>query len=130
VQADPLLRAAAKRRRRVAAAILVAGWSAAAIVHVRAGAGAPDVDPESEAEAYDITHSRNYLRQVERIGGRATVFATEMNEALAAALHGRALAYTIAIATAALAGAYVLVSRASERADADRPRPPGRPGGD
>jgi hypothetical protein len=129
VAADPRPRAAARRRRRVAAAILVAGWSAAAIVYARAGADAPEVDPESAAEAYDLTHSRSYLRQVERLGGRATVLATEMNEALAAALHGRALACTIAAGTAALAAAYVLLSRAAERADAAPPRPPGRPGG-
>jgi hypothetical protein len=97
--------------RTVAAAIVVAGLIAAAIVYVRAGARASDVDPEAEAEAYDLTHSRAYENQVERIGGKGTALAIEMNDAIAAAFHGRALAWTIAVGAVAVAAGYLLVVR-------------------
>jgi hypothetical protein len=109
----------------IAAMIALAGWSLAAAVYVHATRAGADADPESEAEIYDMTHSRAYLREVERIAGKASVFASEVNEALAAMFRGRALAGSIAIATSAVAGGYLLLTRAGQGARADGRGPGG-----
>jgi hypothetical protein len=108
-----------RRARTVAAAILALGLGASAAVYVHAGAPAPAEDPEAEAEAYDATHSRSYERQVEQIGGKAAAFAIEMNERVASAFRGRALAYTLAVASVALAAAWLLASRLASATGSD-----------
>ncbi len=94
------------RRRVVTGSILAVGWIAAVVVYATASPVADDPD------VYDIEHSKRYLRQLEMIGGKAAVFTSELNEWVASLWHGRALAYTIAVLTIAVAIGYWLWDRA------------------
>ena len=91
------------RGRLVVACILALGWSIAAGVYLTA---APAVEDD---EVYEMEHSKKSLRDIERIGGKAAVFTSELNERVAGLWRGRTLAYTIAGLTAVVALAYVLL---------------------
>jgi hypothetical protein len=119
VHSAPPTRKAWATPRRVAAAILVAGWTIAAAVWVTA----PPPPPQND-DVYDMEHSKKYLLQVERIGGKAAILGTEIDAWLAGLWEGRARAYTIAALTAAVAGGYVLLERAG-RAPPGGERPAG-----
>ena len=84
-------------QRLVVAMILLVGWTTAIALYV----SAPPVIENDEV--YEMEHSKKYLRDIERIGGKATV--------------------PLLAGGVSVAGAYVLVSR-SGRPDAgdDRPR--------
>ncbi len=97
-----------RRRRIVVAGILAAGWIAALAVYLA-------VPPaEENPDVYDMQHSRMYDRQVEIIGGKAALLATQLDAWLASLWEGKARAYTIACATAAVALAYYAIDRALE----------------
>ena len=91
------------RGRLVVACILALGWSIAAGVYLSA---APAVEDD---EVYAMEHSKKSQRDIERIGGKAAVFTSELNERIASLWHGQTLAYTIAGLTAVVALAYVLL---------------------
>lgn len=88
----------------VGAGILAAGWSLALAVYRKAAPALQDDD------AYDMEHSRRYLREVERIGGKASIFANDLREWVSSLCRGTSLAYTIAVLTVAVALAYVLAA--------------------
>ena len=88
------------RHRTVAAAILAVGWAIALGVYVSA---TPVVEnPEVE----DIEHSKAYLRQTEMIGGKAAVLGNDLREWFDSLWNGQRLAFTIAVMTIVVAGAY------------------------
>ena len=89
------------------ASIVIVGWTIAAAAYLSAP---PTVD---DPDVYEMQHSRRYLREVERIGGKAGIFANDLDEWVSAAWEGKARGYTIAVLTIAVAGAYVLVTRAA-----------------
>jgi hypothetical protein len=67
--------------------------------------------PEEDADVYDLEHSRRYARELERIGGKAAVFTSDLNHLFAELWRGRSLAYVIAGITAVVAVAYFLSRR-------------------
>ncbi len=87
----------AARRRIVVAAILALGWGAAAAIYLAAPA------PEDDPAVYELQHSREYERQVEVIGGKGALLATELDRWISGLFEGRSLAYTIAVLTAIVA---------------------------
>jgi hypothetical protein len=93
-------------RRFAIAGILAVGWTVAAAVYATASPAQEDPD------VYDMQHSKRYERQVEMLGGKATVMANEMTEWFAGIWQGTRLAYTIAVLTIAVACAYYLWDRA------------------
>lgn len=107
------------RRSLVVAAILVAGWTLAAALYVTTPPAAED------PEIYEMEHSKKALRDLERIGGKAAVFTSELNDWVASRWEGKARAYTVAWLTVLVAGGYVLLQRAGRDEDGDAR---GRPG--
>ncbi len=99
--------AASTRTWAITAGILVVGWGIAIVVYATATPVVTDdmVD--------DWEHSRRYLLQLERIGGKAAVLGSEMNAWIAGLWQGQALAYTIAFLTAAVALGYFFLARRS-----------------
>lgn len=79
------------------ATILFVGLISAALIYLFApdGGGA---DPAGE-----IASGRVYEYNIERIGGKATVYAARFNRWLAGLWHGRPLAYTVAVLSVAIA---------------------------
>ncbi len=102
-----------RRVRSVAAAALVAGWTAAAVVYATA------TDEVEDPDVYEMTHSRKYVREVERLGGRAGLLTSDLDEWLASLWHGRRLAYTLAAGTVVATAVYLAFARAG------REYPPG-----
>jgi hypothetical protein len=88
------------RRRLATLGILAVGWAAALAVYLSAG------PVEDDPEAYDLTHSRIYDRQLEVIGGKAAIMGRDLQDWLASLGHGRRLAYPIAAATIVVALGY------------------------
>lgn len=73
--------------------------------------------------AVDYGGDRRAALALERVGGKATVWAVELNQWLAGLWHGRQLAYTLAYLTIALAlVCFLLGDRLSP--GRHRPRPP------
>lgn len=87
----------ATRRRLAVAAILVLGWTAAALVHATA---AP---VEEDPDVAEMFQSKRYRRQLEMIGGEASLLAADLEDGFAALWQGRTLAATTAVLTAAIA---------------------------
>lgn len=98
--------------------ILALGWTIAVAVYVTA---TPVVNDDL---VDDWEHSRRYMLDLERIGGRAAVFGTEVNQWVAGLWQGRSLAYTIAFVTAAVALAYFLAARSRARYRGKHPESP------
>jgi hypothetical protein len=90
-----------QRLLRTGVWILVVGLLAAAVAYFKAG---PDED--SSALGYQVVNgqtypigpgdSKSYERQMEVIGGRSSVLASEFSDWFANLWHGRRLAYTLA----------------------------------
>ncbi len=83
----------AARFRDAGVAVLCAGFAAAALIYVLADE--PAADPE-------FANPRAYENQIERIGGKATLYAVRFNEWFASLWHGRTLAYTVAVLSLAI----------------------------
>ncbi len=98
----------AVRRRVVVAGILAVGWIAAAAIYL----AMPDV-VEDEGVS-EIESSREYERQVEVIGGKGALLATELDRWFAGLWQGKNLAYTIACLTALVALAYGVLDLARD----------------
>lgn len=94
-----------RRRPLVVIAVLGIGWTVAAGVYF---AASPPVEDDEE---YEMRHSKRTRRELERIGGKAALLASEANDWIEGLWHGRTLAATIAVGTALAAGAYWLVPR-------------------
>jgi hypothetical protein len=86
--------------RRIAAFVLAAGLVSAVAIFVAA-----PVEPSEEGGAYvaSVDNSKKYQLELERIGGRAAVVATQFNDWFAGLWHGRSLAGTIAVLSVAVA---------------------------
>ena len=100
----------ARRMRLAAPIVLAVGLGAAALVYALVPADAP-LDEATAA----IRESRQYQLAVERIGGKAAVFAAEFNDWLASLWHGRRLAGTLALLSIALSGFCYLLGRPPHR---------------
>ncbi len=88
------------------ASILLVGWTLAAVSYVTAPA------PVDDQEMQDLQQSKKYVRELERIGGKAGVLAEDLNDWIAALWEGTARAYTVAGLTVVVAAAYALARRA------------------
>jgi hypothetical protein len=94
---------------RLAVFILVAGWSAAVLVYLNGAddsgnvVGYETVDGQRfEIRAED---SRRYTNDLERIGGRTAVMAAAIDTWLGGLLHGKRLAFSLALVS--LGGAFL-----------------------
>jgi hypothetical protein len=86
-----------KRLYRAGVAVLAAGLIAAAIIYASAAR------PDSAASPYAIADPR-YQIELQRIGGNAAVLMAQLHQWFDSLWHGTALAYTVAVLGAALAG--------------------------
>src|ERR1017187_2194852 len=86
-------------RRAVVLGILAVGWAAALVVYLTA---APPGD-----SADDLDGTKQYLYQMERVGGKANSFASGIRLWFDGLWHGRSLAGTIACLTLIVAGGYL-----------------------
>ena len=77
-------------------AILIVGLIGAALIYVFAADTAKSVEIR-------FTNPRAYEFQIERLGGKATVYALRINEWLGRLWHGRQLAFTVAVPSIAIA---------------------------
>ena len=82
---------------RFGVVILVAGLASAALIYFLA----PE-DPSAEA-ARTIASGRAYEYNIERVGGKAAVYASRFNQWLGGLWHGKALARTVAVLSVAVA---------------------------
>jgi hypothetical protein len=85
------------RRRLVVAAILLAGWTAAAVIYVTA------TPAEEDADVAEMFQSKKYRRQLEMIGGKSSLLAADLEDWFSSLWQGRTLATTTAVLTAAVA---------------------------
>lgn len=94
--------AALQKRLYVAATlVLVAGLLAAWLIYRTAGdepiaAGSQVVIIDGQAYAIAPTDSKEYMRELERFGGKATVLFVELEDWFAGLWRGRSLAITVA----------------------------------
>lgn len=98
------------RIRLIAGAILVAGVAAAAVIY-RLAATAPvafGLAPED---------SKKYLREVEVIGGKANLVATQLRQGFTGIWHGTNLAFTVLGIAVLLAGGFWLVATRGHGSD-------------
>ena len=89
------------RARRGAAAILTAGLVAALVIYLTARPPAPN------PLGYDPEDTKSYVREMEVYGGKANLLASEFLHWFQSLWHGRRLAFTVAVLSAATAGAYL-----------------------
>lgn len=87
--------------RRIAAVVLAAGLCAAAAIFVLAPSEAPAGRPGPYVASVD--NSKRYQLELERIGGRSAVVAAQFNEWFDSLWHGRRLAGSVAVLSAAAA---------------------------
>jgi hypothetical protein len=90
---------------RLAAVITaIVGFASAIWVYLTAAA------PVGNPLGYEPEDSKQYLRDLERYGGKANVLATELTDWFNGLWHGRRLAFTVACITVLIAGALLLAS--------------------
>ena len=95
--------------------ILIAGLIAAALIYAFS---AEDTGPSAAAR---IASSRGYEFQIERIGGKAAVYAARFNQWLGSLWQGRQLAYTVGVLSIVIAlGCFWGASLVSARSPNDR----------
>jgi hypothetical protein len=78
-----------KRFRLIGVLILVAGLLAAAVIDRRAAPG------DESSDAIMTGNTKRYEYEMERIGGKSNVVATEIREWFGSLWHGRRLAHTL-----------------------------------
>ena len=108
--------------RRLAAALLVIGWVAAGAAWLTA------VPPDENPDVDDMVHSRKYVREVERLGGKGTLLVIRLEDWLASQWEGTRRARTIALLSTAAAGAVILLRRAGWPAPGKADGPDARAG--
>ena len=87
------------RSRTISRAILLAGFACSILIYFINA-------PTGDAPGYVPEDSKQYLREMERIGGKANVLASEIRSWFDGLWHGRSLAFTVAVLTLLLALAY------------------------
>ena len=95
----------ANRRHLLTGGILAVGLGLAVAIYATAAPVAENDDID------DMVHSKQYERQVEMLGGKATVLATDLDRWLSELWHGQGLAHTVAFLTAVTALASHLAQR-------------------
>jgi hypothetical protein len=115
---------AVKRARRLyglGAIVLIAGLALAASVFFAAAGDASEVLGYEfvDGVSYPVTasDSKMYRHELERFGGKAAVFADDLNRWLSSWTHGRRLALLIALAAIVLAAFFF---RAAARVSPER----------
>jgi hypothetical protein len=89
-----------ERIRSIIIAFLVTGLGSAVLIYRLADSAASTaIDLESE-------DSKKYLRELEYIGGKSNVIASEIRHWFTGLWHGKSLAFTVAWITVILAGAF------------------------
>jgi len=94
--------------------ILVVGLVIAAVIHLTVA------DDSSAAVNQELTHTRQYVYQLERFGGKAAVLAAEFNQWFASLWHGKQLAITVALLSVAVAlGCFLIAHVISDDTPSD-----------
>ncbi len=91
------------RRRVIAIAIALLGFGSALAIFLTA--------PPDEPPGWDPMQSKQYLRQLEIIGGKSAVFGAELQEWFSSLWHGENLAFTVAFLTLVVVSVYLFASR-------------------
>jgi hypothetical protein len=91
------------RRRATAITIALLGFGSALVIFLTAS---PDEPPE-----WDPMQSKQYLRQLEVIGGKSAVFGAELQQWFSSLWHGENLAFTVAFLTLLVVSVYLFASR-------------------
>lgn len=90
----------ARRWYRRAVCVLVVGWSAALWIACTADDHDPDVlgydFANGQAYAQRVSDSKRYRSDLERIGGKAAIYADDLNRWFEGLWQGRRLAWTVA----------------------------------
>ncbi|MEA3192869.1 MAG: hypothetical protein QOD26_1202 [Betaproteobacteria bacterium] len=95
--------------RKVAAIVLVIGLTCAGTIYFTAA------EQEENATIYEMGVSKQYVRELRRFGGKASVLFDEFQTWFAARWHGKALGVTLAWITVAVSGAVYLAGRPNRR---------------
>ncbi|MFH0130116.1 hypothetical protein [Variovorax sp. EL159] len=113
-----------RRLRQTGIVILIAGWIVAGILFLVAERN-EDVKAADQrvvnGQVYTVPldASKRELQEVERMGGKATVWMVESEAWLGSLFHGKRLAYTLAVLSTAVAGVCIyLAALAAEEVDA------------
>jgi hypothetical protein len=96
------------RIRFIAGGILAAGATTAAVILFRAQALEAGLDLEPQ-------DSKSYLRQMEMVGGKANLVASEVRHGVSALLHGTNLAWTVLALTLLTAGVFWVAATQGHR---------------
>jgi hypothetical protein len=100
----------------VVGCILALGWGISIAVYATAR---PVVEND---EIYEMQNSKRNLRELERLGGKAAVLTSELDDWVASLWHGTSLAYTVGVITVIVAGAtWFLWHPADAAAHSDAP---------
>lgn len=92
-----------RRRRVVAIAIALLGFGSALVIFLTA--------PPEEPPGWDPMQSKQYLRQLEIIGGKSAVFGAELQQWFSSLWHGEQLGFTVAFLTLLVLSVYLFASR-------------------
>jgi hypothetical protein len=111
-----------RRLRQIGALILVAGLVLAALIFLAADDEQRDVlgyeFAGGTSYAVPASDSKMYRHELERFGGKAAVFADDLNRWFASLWHGRRLALLVALVALVLAAAFFrAASRRTDTAD-------------
>lgn len=90
--------------------ILLVGWTGSAIIYLTAG-------DTVENPFADFETSKNYMYEVERMGGRSAVIANDVAKWFDGLWHGESLALTVAVITLLIASAYYFIASDTSRAE-------------
>ena len=113
-----------RRWRWLAVLILVVGWSVALAIGLSADEHDPDVlgyeFVDGQAYALRTSDSKRYRSDLERIGGKAAVFADDLNRWFEGLWQGRRLAWTVAVLSGVVALGCWSLGRGRSRGPGDR----------
>ncbi len=93
------------RLKIIAVVTLVTGLASSVTIYLRAE------DAADNLSLYELEYSKKYLRDLEQIGGKANVLASEFTSWFAGLWHGKTLAYTVASLTILAALVLLLIAR-------------------
>ena len=93
-----------RTRMDILRVILLGGCTAALGVWLTAPA--PAADPLGDP----LDNSKIYERNIEMVGGKANLVASQITDGLKSMLHGKPLALTLAVLTVLAAGGFMLVT--------------------
>lgn len=96
-----------RRRRVIAIAIALLGFGSAVAIFLTA--------PPDEPPAWDPMQSKQYLRQLEIIGGKSAVFGAELQQWFSSLWHGENLGFTVAFLTLLVLAVYLFASTPQPR---------------